>query len=142
MVTVDPRRKNLYNLTDSEGNYVMLDTLRELCIPSRHHGLFMGCVHLCDGNIKYAHSTYQGILNGDISIDAVIDVLINVYVSGTGVAIYECYESIVSSRYTIHRESLRKDIRDSLVESVACDAVKIRTNNDPVQVLTVTLPKK
>lgn len=101
----------------------------------------MGCVHLCDGDIKYAHSTYQGILNGDISIDGAIDALINVFVSGTGVAIYDCYESIVCSRYTIHRESLRNSVRDSLIESVACDADKIRTNNDPVQVLTVTLPK-
>ena len=142
LTEVDSRRKELYNLTDEDGNYVMLKLIRELGIPSSRHGLFMGCVHLCDGDIEEAYETYVGIINGEISIDGVIDALIHVYISGTGVALYDCYEAIVSSSYSCSREHVRDTIANALRESLKDIPHHIRDNNDPVHTITVKLPKK
>ena len=142
LTQVDSRRKELYNLADEEGNYIMLKVIRELGIPASRHGLFMGCVHLCDGDIEEAYETYVGIVRGEISIDAVIDALVHVYVSGTGVALYDCYESIVSSHYSCSREHVRDTISDALRESLEDIPHHIRDNNDPVHTITVILPKK
>ena len=141
LTEVDSRRKELYNLTDEDGNYAMFKVIRELGIPSSRHGLFMGCIHLCDGNIEQAYETYEGIIKGEISIDAVIDSMIRVYVSGTGVALYECYESIVSSLYSTSREHVRDTIADALRDSLD-DVPHVRDNTEPVQSISFRLPKK
>ena len=135
------KRRDLYNLTDDQGNYVVIKVIRDLDIADQRHGLFMGCVHLCDGDIEEAYETYVGIQKGEISIDAVIDSLIHVYVSGTGVALYDCYESIVSSSYSTSREHVRDTIDEALRESLK-DVPHIRDNTDPVHTSTVKLPKK
>ena len=134
------KKGELYNLRDKDGNYPVFKVIHEFAIPSSRHGLFMGCIHLCDGDINEAYKTYAGIIQGKISIDAVIDALVHVYVSGTGVALYKCHESIISSAYSTSREHIREEIEMALRESLK-DIPHLRDNTDPVQVVSFKLPK-
>ena len=112
-------KHNIYNSTNTDGEYVIIKLFSKYNIPSKYHKVAVACIYACEDNEAEAIKLFKSLNSENIEqrVDELVQAVLHSYKSWQGITLYECKDCIITGIYSSTKSIVEDEIKDVLLSA-------------------------